>query len=173
MEINKPIISANWLINYPNISIPGRSLPVDSINKNYIYEMPILRVPTNAGFGKMRVTFHGESIFGENADSLDIVHILKPPETFHLNRNTINIASGEMVQARFSLSKPEHVDIRIYTIAGELVKKLYNKQLIVAGEEQVNWDGKNDEGQLIASGVYLIYLKTPSFEKLRKVIVIR
>ena len=173
MEINKPIVSGNWTIDYPDIGIPGLSVPVDSINKNYIYETPVQRVPAEAGFGKMRIVFHGESIFGEKSDSSDIGNILKPPESFHLNRNAINVASGEMVQARFSISNPEHANIRIYTIAGELVKKLYDKQLAVAGEDQVNWDGKNDRGQFVSSGVYLIYLKTPSFEEVKKVIIIR
>ena len=46
-------------------------------------------------------------------------------------------------------------DISIFTIAGELVRKTSNSE---------GWDGRNESGQLVASGMYLFYLSTPDGE---------
>ena len=58
-------------------------------------------------------------------------------------------------------------EIDIYTIFGEIVRKLrwdYGST--------VNWDGKNDQGEYVASGVYMWTIKGTS-SKNTKIVVIR
>jgi flagellar hook assembly protein FlgD len=52
---------------------------------------------------------------------------------------------------------PDAMQIKIYTIAGRLIKTLNVEQntLRVGFNKTVVWDGTDDDGALAASGVYL------------------
>ena len=68
----------------------------------------------------------------------------------------------------FTRLKPEST-IKIYTIAGELVKELKADSL----GSNVQWDTRNDSGNKAVSGLYLYHISTPSTEKSGKLIIIR
>ncbi|MCP4632470.1 MAG: hypothetical protein GY855_06050 [candidate division Zixibacteria bacterium] len=67
--------------------------------------------------------------------------------------------------------------IKIYTTAGELVRELEPKAngTLPPGiyEHQFVWDGKNDNGKLVASGVYIYHFFTDDQSDVKKMIVIR
>jgi hypothetical protein len=66
------------------------------------------------------------------------------------------------------------VSIRIYNVAGELVRTLLDDINIPAGTKTfVDWDGKNDSGELVSDGVYLCQLTTPDYKKTIKIILIK
>ena len=48
----------------------------------------------------------------------------------------------------------ETVDVAIYNISGQLVRQVWSGPL-AAGEHRLTWDGRDDEGQPVASGAYL------------------
>gem|GEM_PF-1554811 len=56
----------------------------------------------------------------------------------------------------FSSSDKESKAIEIYNIAGQLVKTLYNN----GKEVKVIWNGTDDDGQALSSGIYLVVVKT-------------
>jgi len=59
------------------------------------------------------------------------------------------------------LSNPDNLTFRIYDILGQLVKT-FNPDLISDHKEhQFKWDGKNDDGYSIASGIYFFIVTTP------------
>jgi flagellar hook assembly protein FlgD len=58
--------------------------------------------------------------------------------------------------------------IYIYDSSGALVRKLFWEN----GHNTVNWDGKNDNGQYVASGVYLWKIKDDG-KKVSKLVIIR
>jgi flagellar hook assembly protein FlgD len=80
------------------------------------------------------------------------------------NKNYGTISEG-ITFDNLSLSGGE---IYIYDTLGELVKKLTWE----SGNTNVKWDGKNDNGEYVASGVYLWREKDFS-EKVSKIIIIR
>ncbi|MBI3297443.1 MAG: T9SS type A sorting domain-containing protein [Elusimicrobia bacterium] len=49
------------------------------------------------------------------------------------------------------------VTIYIYTLSGELVKTIVKD---TATTDRVSWDVSNDNGEAVASGVYVFYMKT-------------
>ncbi len=67
----------------------------------------------------------------------------------------------------FTLPKSEEVEITIYNIKGQRVKELIKGQL-KAGINNVIWDGKNENGLMSSSGVYLYRIKTDSNNIVRK-----
>jgi hypothetical protein len=66
---------------------------------------------------------------------------------------------------------PQQGEIDIYTIRGELVRKIVFSGLI--GGNPVTWDGKNDQGTDVASAVYIWEVKNDADKKIGKLIVIR
>jgi hypothetical protein len=77
----------------------------------------------------------------------------------------------------FSLSEPKHVKINIYSSRGQLVRTL-NLGQKPAGEylnkeKAAHWDGRNDNGEPVASGVYFYTMGSGGIMGLRKMVVIR
>jgi len=63
---------------------------------------------------------------------------------------------------------PDVGDIKVFTITGKLVKKID----IQAGYES-EWDGKNDKGKDVASGVYIYLIENERNKKTGKLMIIR
>ncbi|MEW6685369.1 MAG: FlgD immunoglobulin-like domain containing protein [Candidatus Edwardsbacteria bacterium] len=73
---------------------------------------------------------------------------------------------------RYSLSAISHTTLKIYNIAGQLVKTLVNEPQ-EPGYYAVRWNGKNESGNSVASGVYFYRLSAGDFTATKRMIVIR
>ena len=75
----------------------------------------------------------------------------------------------------YQLAKAAHVRIRIYDIAGHLVRELdlgtQPAGSYVSRESAAYWDGRNDAGETVSSGIYWYELYTGSFSAIRKMVV--
>jgi len=76
---------------------------------------------------------------------------------------------------RYSLSKPGKITIKIYNIAGELVKTLIeNEPEKNQIELSTPWDGRDDQGDIVSNGVYFYVIESSSGEKaVGKIAVLR
>jgi hypothetical protein len=72
----------------------------------------------------------------------------------------------------FELPAPETVSIRIYDIRGSLVQTLENSPL-AAGLHRIAWDGRDHQGRPVASGIYLVHIKSATFEMTRKAVMLK
>ncbi|MEO0092133.1 MAG: C25 family cysteine peptidase [candidate division WOR-3 bacterium] len=63
----------------------------------------------------------------------------------------------------FELTQPAWVQIKIYTIAGRLIKTL-PERYCAFGYNQIEWDGKDQNGKLPANGVYLYKISARSYQ---------
>lgn len=73
---------------------------------------------------------------------------------------------------RYSVAKESSVEVVIYNVQGRKVRTLLKKNKS-AGEYRVVWDGKNDRGQQVATGVYFCRLKVDSFVFVKKMILLK
>ncbi len=73
---------------------------------------------------------------------------------------------------RYDLSTGGPVTLRIYDIAGRLVRTLFDG-LQAAGSKTVRWDGTNDLDQRVSSGVYFCRLTAPGFGQTHKLVLVR
>jgi len=64
------------------------------------------------------------------------------------------------------------VNLEIFNLLGQKVKTLVEAKQ-VAGEHSMQWNGKNESGNLVTSGIYLYRLKAESFVEMRKMMYIR
>ena len=75
----------------------------------------------------------------------------------------------------YQLAKRADVSISIYSAGGKLVRTLKLGQQVAAVYESRNraayWDGKNEVGESVASGVYFYTLKAGDFTTTRKMLI--
>jgi photosystem II stability/assembly factor-like uncharacterized protein len=67
----------------------------------------------------------------------------------------------ETTSITFTLPAPSEVSLEVYDLAGRKVRSLESGP-VGAGEHGVQWDGRNDAGQRVASGIYFARLQTES-----------
>jgi hypothetical protein len=73
---------------------------------------------------------------------------------------------------RYQLPYPARVNLKIYTTAGQLVKTIVNRDQD-AGSYEVNWNGKDDNGRSLASGIYFYHLSTERGHATGKMLIVR
>ena len=78
------------------------------------------------------------------------------PEGFELNQNYPN-PFNPTTEISFSLPESQNVELVIYNMRGRKVATLIDGYLS-AGEHRVEWDSTDDDGNTVASGVYLYKL---------------
>ncbi|MDX9869556.1 MAG: FlgD immunoglobulin-like domain containing protein, partial [Candidatus Cloacimonadales bacterium] len=72
----------------------------------------------------------------------------------------------------FSLKEKQNVSLSIYNVKGQIVKTLVKDQL-EKGRHKVVWDGKNNNGQVVGSGIYFYRMDTKDYTKIRKAILLK
>jgi len=93
------------------------------------------------------------------------------PRAMHLLQNQPNPFSP-VTRIAFELRQEGPAVLRVYTISGRLVRTLV-EGVSSAGLSSVPWDGRDEAGQLVASGVYFYVLTAPGIEERRKMVVLR
>ena len=66
----------------------------------------------------------------------------------------------------------EQVNVSVYNLEGRLVNTLVN-QVIPAGNHVVSWDGTNEIGAKVSTGMYIYQLKTNSTMLTRRMTFIK
>ncbi len=72
----------------------------------------------------------------------------------------------------FSLPGAEHARIDIYDLAGRLVRRLIDKPM-QAGRYQIEWNGRDERGRAVTSGVYFYRLTAGKQTSAKKMILLR
>jgi hypothetical protein len=74
---------------------------------------------------------------------------------------------------RYGVREQTHVSLRIYNVAGQLVKTLVDEVKEPALEYKVKWNGETDSGQPAATGVYMYKLVTKGFTQTKKMVYLK
>ncbi|MEJ2048991.1 MAG: FlgD immunoglobulin-like domain containing protein [Calditrichota bacterium] len=72
----------------------------------------------------------------------------------------------------YALKENTKVVLKIYNLLGQEVRTLVNGNQEV-GYKKVAWDGMNDKGTRVASGIYIYRIKAGDFVKARKMILMK
>jgi hypothetical protein len=74
---------------------------------------------------------------------------------------------------RYALPEPMRVELSVYDLAGRRVARLVNREQGGPAWYEAEWNGADDAGRKVASGVYFFRLKTPTFSQVRKVALVK
>lgn len=97
------------------------------------------------------------------------------PKSFVLNQNYPNpFNSNTIIKFEISGTSGQAVpaSLNVYNILGEKVKTLFDEAKY-PGYHSVTWDGTNDRGEKIASGVYLYRLSTGKYSETKKMTLLK
>jgi hypothetical protein len=73
---------------------------------------------------------------------------------------------------RYESSEAGHVSVRIYDVTGALVKVLEDRER-QPGRYEIGWNGENDRGEHVSSGVYFYRFRTNQYNKTRKMLLLK
>jgi hypothetical protein len=128
----------------------GNAETVDSLK----IEWPsgLTEIYTNLPINRFIVATEGRGITGVEESRQDL------PAKFTLSQNYPN-PFNPSTTIRFSLPRAGVVQLQLYDLLGRLVRSLIDNETKPAGEHLIVWDGRNDAGRLVGSGVYFYTLK--------------
>lgn len=96
------------------------------------------------------------------------------PETiknYDLNQNYPN-PFNPFTTIKYQLSSSADIDLTIFNALGQAVRTLV-KQYQAAGKYSVEWDGRNESGAVMPTGLYFYRLKAGNFLETRKMVLMR
>lgn len=93
------------------------------------------------------------------------------PTVYALSQNEPN-PFGNETTIRYQLPKSSHVNLKIIDNAGRVVRRLVEEGK-EAGFYAVKWDGKDDQGRIVANGTYHYRLVAEGFEESNKMILLK
>jgi len=71
-----------------------------------------------------------------------------------------------------NLPRPDQVSLKVFDLRGRLVRTLVDERL-EAGPHEIRWNGHNDQGGEVASGVYFAEMKTTGEVRVNKMTLVR
>jgi hypothetical protein len=80
--------------------------------------------------------------------------------------------SNPTTTIQYQLPQGQNVRITIYDITGRKVKELVN-EFRSAGEHIVQWDGKNQDGAVVANGTYIYRIEAGDFVQTYKLLLLK
>jgi PKD repeat protein len=93
------------------------------------------------------------------------------PDDYSLSQNYPN-PFNPSTSIRFNLPVSEHVELVVYNLVGQRVATLVDGVMAI-GSHEVEWNGADDSGTRVASGVYLYRLNSASFTQTKKMTLMK
>ena len=77
----------------------------------------------------------------------------------------------------YQLAEDTEVTIRIYNVSGQIVRTVFSGHqasgYYLSRSQAAYWDGRNEFGEQVASGVYIYELTTPTFKQTRRLVILK
>ncbi|MCI0695820.1 S8 family serine peptidase [candidate division KSB1 bacterium] len=136
-----------------------------------------LKVVINRG-GQIAEDFHTVYVTGQggvfckrSAGESATDELAQVPDKFALHQNFPNPFNPETA-IRFGLPQDEHVQLVVIDLLGREVRKLADSDFS-AGYHSVVWDGKDNAGNVVPSGVYIYQIVAGPFRDWKKLALVR
>ncbi len=94
------------------------------------------------------------------------------PADYKLEQNYPN-PFNPSTTIQFFLPVKKEISLVIYNSSGQKVKTLVNNQVFNKGRYVQEWDGTNDNGKQVASGMYIYKLKFGNFSKSKRMLLVK
>ena len=162
------------VMQYKVVDIPGSCTigienPTETGALNYVYD---------DNYEETASTLQADMAIKFTTNPAVVVSVKEPevtkglvPDRYMLEQNYPN-PFNPSTHIRYAIPEAGQTSIMIYRIDGQLVKNLCS-QYLPAGTYENVWDGKNDHGIQVSSGVYFYRLTSGNFTQVKKMLFIR
>lgn len=106
-----------------------------------------------------------------DVQSTEVKDITELPSSYRLLNNYPN-PFNPSTKIAFEIPQSENVSLKIYNIRGELIRTVTNENL-PAGYFEKYWDGKNDNGKEVSSGIYIYRLTAGKFDRSARMVLMK
>jgi hypothetical protein len=138
---------------------------------NGLTNMTVLSLVVNAG-GHIFAGTDGGGIFRSVQSTTSVKEITSEmPTSFSLEQNYPNPFNSETMIS-YQLSKSDDVILKIYNIIGQEIRSLVDERQQV-GYYTIRWDGRDDSGDQVSSGLYFYTFIVSEFTQTKKALLIR
>jgi len=132
------------------------------------------------------MTCHGAAVFGNVLSRMDcepchgadphsntnVQNISEHATSFKLEQNYPN-PFNPSTKIQFSVPVTEKVKLEIYDLRGALVKTLVDYELHNSGTYQVEWNGRDNKGNNVSSGIYFSRMQAGTFSQTKKMTLVK
>jgi predicted CXXCH cytochrome family protein len=132
------------------------------VNGSYYYKLTATDFSGNSGNPSVELPINVTSVHDQEGSV---------PSVFALFQNYPN-PFNPVTQIKFSIPKRAKVEISVYNILGQKVTTLLNEEL-EAGNYTSTWNGKDDKGYDVSSGIYFYKLNSSEFSATKKMLLVR
>jgi hypothetical protein len=184
LDTSMPEFAVEVSDNGSGVDLSSLSLMVDGqvvrVSKRHEGERVVLALENGLTAGDHTFSIVGEDMAGNEFASIRRnVHIpawAVIPTSSQLLQNYPNPFNPE-TWIPYRLSKPADVRVSIYNLSGKLVRTLElgtrKPGTYTDKERAVYWDGRNESGETVSSGIYFYHLHAGEFTSVRKMVVAR
>ena len=103
--------------------------------------------------------------------TVDVTMPSEAPHNFKLLGNYPNPFNPITVVV-FEIPKQSYISLNVFNTRGQHVKSLVSG-VLYPGLHRISWDGTNDSGLTVGSGVYFYELRSPQFRETAKMVLLR
>jgi hypothetical protein len=160
---------------------PGEDQPVNLFFDSYF-------LPTGSYQGNLKIYSHDKN-HSLNPFSIPVILNVDTttsvgeetetlPYAFTLSQNYPNPFNPSTTipftvhSSRFMVHGPLHTTLTVYNILGQKVRTLLDEEKL-PGNYRITWDGKDDKGNQVSSGIYFYQLKAKDFKETRKMSLLK
>ena len=165
-----PILHTNTFLYNTSYCIYNQTSTAINAIGNYFGDIPDCDTTWVPGCGSGPIDFGDPLCTDPSGNWMEMVALPNLPLVVHgVFPNPIQ-SEGVI---RFSIAKPHDVIVRIYDLSGRMIRNLGASEL-AAGNHYAAWNGKDDQGQNVSSGIYFARVTAgASLEKTAKLLVAR
>ncbi|MCK4652932.1 MAG: T9SS type A sorting domain-containing protein, partial [Candidatus Cloacimonetes bacterium] len=172
-----PGFTSKWGERHPAIILPFRAEDIEIIYTD------AMAVVVEDNFALMYIWYQGQPSLAEgetrevtftcNNIGVEVYEPTLPPVTkVDLYQNYPNPFNPETTIKFTTKNTEKNTKLTIYNIKGQKVKTLLNEKLD-AGTHQVVWNGKDENGKSVTSGIYFYKLKAGNYISTKKMILLK
>ncbi len=156
-----------WMLRYQNGSVISDSLLIDSP-----YLISSFGIDQNNELYVLHHSANGKIYRFNINPSIGIKNINNTlPEKYLLKQNYPN-PFNPTTKIEFSIPELTYITLKIYNTTGKEVKTLINTRL-QSGNYSIIFDGKDNFGNILPSGVYFYSLKTDTYFESKRMVLVK
>jgi FlgD Ig-like domain len=156
-------------------------LALNAIQAEWIYDIPGVDTDSDGYKGKYRIC--GVDTFYYKGDGVPDIFAEPPtditgqpgppaiPKGFTLHQNYPNPFNAA-TEIAFELAYRENIGLKIFNLRGQLVRT-FSLGEKPAGQHTIVWDGADESGRSVASGIYFYKLTAGSYTASKKMILLK
>ena len=102
-----------------------------------------------------------------------VLELQSTPREFALHQNFPNPFNPDTT-IKYDLAESADVTLQIYNVLGQVVRTLVASEMQNAGRYQIRWNGMDDRGVLVSSGVYFYRISADGkFQQVQKLMLLK